>query len=152
MHRGAGVGLGDHQQMRRPRQLERLLAQRGELPLGRSPQDPEPRVLAHPGPRFPILAGKVVFPVAEESEVTVGEPVEELLGFLHFGAIDGSRPRVQPFHDFAKPIAHRAPVLDRCSYFTKHPFDACPQLVAPLFVGLTGHLRAKNRFGDAVLG
>ena len=129
VHRGAGVGLGEHEQ--------RLLARLGPHRLGEpaegvadllvGAQDAEPGAGDAPAARRPRAVAVEVDPVegvlavAEEREVLPGEPLEQLGGLPDLVAVERRRLVAQLGDDLGDPLVHLDPVLDGLADVAQHP-------------------------------
>ena len=74
-----------------------------------------------------VLAGlvdQVIFPVAQEGEVSVIEPPEEVLGLAKFLDLGGIGHVVQVLGDLEGLVAHLGPVFDGRPHIAEHAFDA----------------------------
>ena len=140
VHGGARVGLGEHEQ----RLLAGLrLGDRRQLGEGAGQvlvvaQDAEPR--AGDGAQAALVGGvlvglELVLAVAEEGEVVVGQPGEEVAPLAHLG-VRQRRRVVGELADHGQHLGvHLGPVLDRLADVAQHPLDALGDLRGLLVVG-----------------
>ena len=138
--RGARVGLGQHEQLVLARlglgQWGQLGERAGEVLV--VAQDAEPG--AGNGTQSallgrPLLRLELVLAVAEEGEVVIGQPGEEVaaLGDLGLGQ---RRRRVVELTDHGQHLGvHLGPVLDRLAHVAQHALDALGDLGGLLVVG-----------------
>ncbi len=138
------VGLRHHQhRRRRPCQLAGLRRQRdearrlGEAAIGVA-QHPEacPR---HDFQReFAIVVGKVVLPVAEQQQVVLGQPLQEVAVLGHLLARQRRRLAVDVSDRRAQLRDHRLPVRHGRAHVAEHALDAL------------GQLGTRHRIGQAI--
>ncbi len=156
VHRRSGVRLGEDQQPLLARLAAHLGRQLGEAPgqLLVGTQDAQPAA----GDREQAVDTLVVrledvFAVAEEGEVPVREPAQQLLRLGHLLRADARRRTPLEHVGGAQGgLAHLGPVLDRlpdvAQYALQRPLDLCER--SP--IGLTVDLEMHPRLDDAVVG
>jgi hypothetical protein len=154
VHRGAGVGLGEDQQG--------LLAGLGLDRLGQSaerlrhllvgPEDAEAGARDRPQQLVLALPLELVLPVAEEREVLVGQPLQELPGLSELLGVQRRRVALEPGDDVVDLGMHLLPVLDRLAHVAEHPLhvrDDLRRVVALTEpVDLHVHPRLADRVSD----
>ena len=128
MHGRARVGLRQVQQAllaREPPHLGRQLREADrDRPLVARAQDAEPRAGDGPQHVLPVLGEHVVLAVADEREVAVAHPLEQVAGLGALVRVDWSRAELRD--DIADALLHRRPVLDRSAHVAEHLADAGP--------------------------
>ena len=130
VHGGAGVGLGQHQQRllaglrldrvgQPPERLRHLLvgAEDAEAGAGDGAQEV---VVA--------LALELVLAVAEEREVLVGQPRQQLGGLADLLGVQRRRVAPQPVDQLGDLGVHLLPVLDRLAHVAQHPLHVVGDL------------------------
>ena len=93
----------------------------GEPPV---PKDPQTRVLDDGAHHQLVAAGEFVSAIAEEGEVVIDHPAQEIPGLVGFLLGDAGRHLLQLLEDGADLVLHRLPVLDRGPDVAEHIFDA----------------------------
>ncbi len=154
MHRRAGVGLGEHEQgllpglrLDRSRQLAEgarhvlVGAQDAQAGAGQTAQH---LVLA--------LGLEAVLPVAEEGEVVVGEPAEEILALFDLGLGQGRGVGVELVDDREHLGLHLLPVLDRLAHVTQDLLQQLLDLAGVLVVCHPGDLDVHPRLAEPLVG
>ncbi|MEY9488253.1 hypothetical protein RKD26_004047 [Streptomyces calvus] len=145
VHGGPAVGLGQHQQL----VLARLRAGVGGQPLeGRADRvalvggvvrvgAQDAQAGAGDGAQRVVLA-QLVLAVAEEGEVVVGEPAQQLAGLLDLrrGQVGGHRLVGQRLGQPGGGLAHLAPVLDGLADVGQDPQQVGGDLLEVAAVGL----------------
>ena len=158
VHRRAGVGLGQHQQ----RLLARLRLHRVGQPAERlrhllvGAQDAE----AGPGDGEQVVVAvallELVLAVAEEGEVLVGQPFEELGGLADLFGVERRRVAAQVGDDRGDLGVHLAPVLDGLPDVAEHALDVVDDRVGVLAlrqpVDLHVHPRLTDRLALGIEG
>ena len=155
VHGGARVGLGQHEQLLLP---GLRLDQRGQLgERGRQvlvvAQDAQART--RDGAQAALLGSTLlgleqVLPVAEEREVVVGEPGEEVTALAQLLRRQRRRVLLELGHHREGLGVHLLPVLDRLTHVTQHPLETLGDLGRLVVVGavdLDVHPRLRPLLG-----
>ncbi len=123
----AGLGLGDRRQLgERARQIL-VVAQDAEAGAGHGPQAALVGL---------VLVGlELVLPVAEEGEVVVGQPGEEVAALADLGLAQRRRGVGELGDHRQDLVVHLGPVLDRLADVAQHPLDALGDLGGLVVVG-----------------
>ena len=154
MHGRARVRLRQVEQGLLPREPPRLRRQLREAdrdrPLVARPQDAEPRAGDRTQHVLPVLGEHVVLAVADEREVAVAHPLEQVAGLRALVRVDRSRGELRD--DVADALLHRGPVLDRGPHVVEHAGDAGAQPLQLLRAGLAVDLDVDQRLGLPVFG
>ena len=124
MHRGAGIGLREHENMRRSRERHSLGPERCTRVAGVPAQDAQPGVLDRFQVRLGLPPRDVVFAVTEECEVVLDQPFEELPDLGHLLAIDRRRMLGELLDEGFGAGLHRLPVLHRRTNLAQDPLHA----------------------------
>ncbi len=165
VHGGAAVGLGQHQQLALAglgpgRRGEPAEGGRGHGVLGEGvgARVGAEHAEAGAGDRLQqVLAvlglDQVVLAVAEEGEVVVGQPAEQLLCLVHLlGRELGRRRAVQVVGQPQRTVAHLGPVLDHLADVHQHPAQVGLDGGQLLGVGLAVDLDVHPGLEQGVLG
>ena len=153
MHGGPRVGLGQHQQ--------RLLARLGLHRVGQpaeglrhllvGPQDAQPGA----GDRTEVVVAvallQLVLAVAEEREVLVGQPLEQVARLPDLLGIQRRRVVAQALDDLGDPGVHLLPVLDGLADVAQHPLDVVDDLGRVVVVAEPVDLDVHPRLADGVV-
>ena len=140
VHGGAGVGLGDHQGA--------LVAGHGAAALGQVLGVAGGGGVAHEAQAglgadaqhvFVVLGDQVVVAVAQEGEVSVVEPVQQVHGGVEVRDLLGAGDKCQRIRDLVGLVAHGRPVLDGGTHVNEDAFQAGDQG----FDGLVGRVPAE---------
>ncbi len=150
--RGARVGLGQHQQGLLPGLLldqRRELAERGGHVLVGA-EDAEAG--AGDGPQHVVLAVglEAVLAVAEEGEVVVGQPAEQVGALPDLLLGQRRRAGLQLVDDRQHLAVHLLPVLDRLADVAQHPEQGLLDVAGVLVVGHPGDLDVHPGLADRV--
>ena len=156
VHGRPGVRLRQRQQALRAREPPHLGRQLGEAdrdrPLVAGPQDPEPRARDRPQHLLPVLRADVVRAVAEEREVVVVHPREQVARLRQLIGVDGRRRRGQSGEHVVDALPHRRPLLDRGAHVGEHAREVGSKPLQFLGAGLAVDLDVDHRLGLPVLG
>ena len=120
MHRGARVRLGEDQQFLLLRLGAHLRRQLAGTRLRVRAEDAQPGPRAAAQDALLALHGEVVLAVAQEGEVLVGQPLQQLAGLLHLALGDRQVGGVQAGGDGDRLLVHLRPVLDRLTDVVQH--------------------------------
>ena len=154
MHRRARVRLRQIEQGLLARKAPHLRRQLREAerdrPLVARAEDAEPRAGDGTQHVLPVLDEHVVLAVAEEREVAVVHPLEQVAGLGALVRVDGRR--VELCDDVADALPHRLPVVDRGAHVAEHAAEAGTQPLQLLRAGLAVDLDVDQRLGQPVLG
>ena len=99
----------------------------------------------------PSSAEDLVLAVAEEGEVVVVHPLEQVAGLRELVRVDGSASASSATTS-RDALAHRRPVLDRGAHVPEHAAEAGAQPLELLRAGLPVDLDVDQRLGLPVLG
>ena len=153
--RRARVRLREGQQTRRPRQRAHARGQLAEGARGRLgpalAQDPEPRAVDRAQAVLSLLVDQLVVPVAQEREVAVVEPRQQLRDLLDVARLARHRRHREVGDDLVHPPAHVRPVLDGGVHIAQHPQQVAAQRLELGRLGLLVHLDVEDRLGPGAL-
>ena len=98
---------------------------------------------------------EAVLAVAEEGEVVVGQPADEVAALLDLGGVDRRRVGLDVLDERQRAVAHLAPVLDRLADVAEHALEALDDLgdlgLVDDAVDLDVHPRLFERVGGGLL-
>jgi hypothetical protein len=151
VHRGARVGLGQHQHMRLAGLCAHLGRQgrkrgRSRLGAGAGAQDAQAGAGQHAQHVLPLLVGQFVVALAEQGEVVLGQPAQE---GQHLGQLVGWHRRRLLFEhrDGVDQLrAHRLPVVDRGAHVAQDAGQAVVQRLQAGGLGAAVDLDVDQRF------
>ena len=136
---------------REPPHLRRQLREaHRDRPLVGGAQDPEARAGRGAQHVLPFLGEDLVLAIAEEREVTVVHPLEQVASLRALVRIDGSRRDL--LGDVADVLAHRRPVLHGSAHVAEDAAEAVTQKLELLGARLAVDLDVDQRLGLPVLG
>ena len=121
-----------------------------DRPLVRGSQDAEARAGHRVQYVLPALGPDLVLAIAEEGEVTVVHPLEQVAGLRSLVGVDGSRRDL--LGDVADALTHRRPVLHRSAHVAENAANAFAQKLERLGTGLAVDLDMDQRLGLPILG
>jgi len=136
MHAGARVGLGQDERSARLGKGSPLALQELGRARRRTPQDAQ----ARSRPSVDRVVSNVIFPVAQEGEVVLAQPLQERssLGDVVTGA--GRRGGGQLGGERRSPAPHRRPVLHGGAHLLEHELDTGLQNSEPVGIRLARQL------------
>ena len=153
MHRGAPVGLGDHQQGRLleilelfGRHLVVLVHRAGFGAVLGIAQNAEGGARNRLPPRPAALFDQVVAAVAEESEVVLQQPVQERDRFVDFLFGRLGRGPLELIHDLVEGRGHGLPIVDHLAHADDDAAQAGFQLGQVPGIAVMADFKADNRF------
>lgn len=100
-----------------------------------------------------VVVREVVLTEAEEREVVVGEPAEQLAGLVDLlvAQVVGGRLGGELIGDAQRGVAHLLPVLDGLAYVGQDPEQIGADLLQVRAVGLAVHLDVDPGLGDGIV-
>ena len=136
---------------REPPHLRRQLREaERDRPLVGGAEDAEPRAGRGAQHVLAVLDEHLVLAVAEEGEVVVVHPLEQVAGLGALVRVDGCL--VELGDDLADALAHRRPVLDRGAHVLEHAAETRAQPLQLLRACLAVDLDVDQRLRRPVLG
>ncbi len=151
---GPGVGLGDDQELLLARLGPHLGGQRREA-LGTHlvvAQDAQRRPWQRPQRLALVGVLQAVLAVAEEREVPVGEPAQQVEAVLHLRGLKRRRVHAQVLGRLHRQRPHLPEVLDRVAHVGEHPLQIALDPLEHLGVGLTVDLDVDPRLDQHLAG
>ena len=147
MNRGAGVGLGDDQQMRLARLGPSLRIEPPEAPGVGLVVAQETQAGAGDGVQHILLALTIqgVLAIAQEGEVLIGQPQQQAPGVGDLFRVDRWRVGLETCRDLTTLERHLGPVLDRLTHVRKDTAEALRDLLQRSLVDLAVDLDVHPR-------
>ena len=96
-----------------------------------------------------VSLGYLVFAITEEGEVVIGNPAQELAGFMHRRRIQRQIALWQVVSDSQRHIAHGGPVANHRTHIVQRRLDVRFELRLRGFVGHAVDLEMHHRLGPA---
>ena len=152
VHRRSRVRLGQDQQVLRPRvaaQRRRQLREALRAAALLATQHAQRRAVDDRQRVAVVGRDQVVAAVAEEGEVTVGEPRQEGPGLGDLGRRPRRRAAAELADDVGDARAHRAPVVDADAHVGEHTLEVGGERLHPLGVGDAVDLDVHQRLARA---
>ena len=123
VHGRARIGLGQHQHLARPACADVVRGQgleRPALAVATAAQQAQAAVLDRHQQLLPALAPQSVLAIAEEGEVVVRGPAQELLRLVARGIAHRQAPAAEVAGHLLHPLAHHRPVPDDGAHVVQH--------------------------------